>query len=274
MIGGVVASPRCYKSAAKIARELGAPLLWNTDNIDYSKKYVIWGCKRDDLFIPFNERLNFIGGYHQDKLSQLETLRNFDIRVPRTFRGRIPKGEWAVIRPLIHQGGDGFTIAKGPFKMGYGVYGVRLIRAKAEYRVFVGIDEDHVETLVFKRVPFGRHNNPLCKSQWGYADPEDQEVAAEMSNMASAATGVLGYKISAVDIVVSGVSGRAFVVDVNSAPSLDNPSAFRFVIKQIKRMFGIGIGPVAQRPEQGPHKATAVGSNPTRSTNSENGGDV
>ena len=61
------------------------------------------------------------------------------VNVPTIYEKKVPKGVLAVIRPIEHAAGNGFSVQKGPLKIEGGTYGTRYLdvtKSGGEYRVW------------------------------------------------------------------------------------------------------------------------------------------
>lgn len=162
------------------------------------------------------------------------------VRVPRLFRKYTPNFGLFVVRPLSHQGGSGFKVIEAngrPINLGGWQYATEFLRTNAEYRVwFCGNRTMRAQRARTKEQqsegPVGRFP---CRSKWGYNFC--YEVPESLHNQTLRAAKAIGLDCGAADVLLH--NGHWFFLELNSAPSTDQPC--------LERFFKNGIADLAQR---------------------------
>ncbi len=141
---------------------------------------------------------------------------------------RLPIGRW-VQRPNEHAEGNGFEVIDvtrgAPYEVNEGHHATKLITPANEYRVwFYGRDQ----FLTAKRIPRtseGQQATDLCRSKWGYrfTDNYPQGIA-----MVKAMLEIVPINFGAVDMLWHTGERKWYILEVNSAPSLDHEEVLSF----------------------------------------------
>ena len=155
-----------------------------------------------------------------DKMAALVKLESSGVNVPSLYvEGEaVESGMTVVHRPRFHSEGSDFTVRAGPFTVPLGYYGTKLITPANEYRLwFFGNS-----TLTAKRMPMrskGQSEADVCRSSWGYQFRPPFRQMMEIGKKVKAA---IGLDFGAIDFLWHTVERKWYVLEVNSAPSLDH----------------------------------------------------
>ena len=170
------------------------------------------------------------------------------VNVPTIYEKTIPKDTLAVVRPLEHAAGNGFSVKKGPFKIEPGTYGTKFIKTDTEYRVWFCGDK----TMCGRRVKMKVNETQeyACRSNWGYEFSTG--IAPELHYQTLLAAKKIGLDFGAADLLY--YKGKYWFLELNSAPSVDHRIVREFyqqglqilMAKKFPEMFGI------QKKEQAP----------------------
>jgi len=228
------------KSELESAKSLGFPTSVRGDFTgqgmapeDFDKKLVVrWG--NSALFYNRNGRLQeFKNVANPSKAiclncSKLEARETFGkvVNIPKMYKGTVPAGKVAVVRPFSHAAGSDFKVVTGPFEIPYGCYASEFIETDTEYRVWFA----HGRTFAGQRVPLnGESKDKPCRSNWGYSY---REVTYKLHTDTLAAAKAIGLTFGAADLLIKG--GRNYFLELNSAPSIDAPTPRRFYQEALK----------------------------------------
>ena len=175
-----------------------------------------------------------------NKFDYLMSLHDAGLSVPDVYPSTagLDSGDW-VIRPEMHSEGADFQIMSGPMTVPNGKYAARFIHNTREYRVwFCGNDR----FLTAKRVPRPSVNeeDESCRSKWGYAFRDNFPGAIMLVKKALA---VVPLDFGAFDLLWSINESKWYVLEVNSAPSLDHATVLSFMKAGIAAMLP------AERPQ-------------------------
>lgn len=138
------------------------------------------------------------------------------VNVPTIYDKSVPKDVLAVVRPMEHAAGNGFSVQKGPVKIQPGTYGTRFIKTDTEYRVwFCGN-----RTMCGRRVKMKINEDQEfpCRSNWGYEFSTG--IAPELHKQTLLAAKKIGLQSGAADLLFH--KGKYYFLELNSAPSVDH----------------------------------------------------
>ena len=179
---------------------------------------VNWG--RDDFpkgdhdFRVLNERLVL------DKLEQLERFKKVAIPTPKFTK--LEEGQ--ILRTRKHRGGKDIKFLKDHYLMDW-------IEKAREYRVHIF----KVETIrIARKIPAVEH--PIWNNLNAHFKYEITVFPKGLKTLAVKAVKALGYDFGAVDIIIDR-EGRLYVLEVNSAPGLDNPNTLKVYANSIRQYY-------------------------------------
>ena len=155
------------------------------------------------------------------------------VNVPTLWEKSVPAGILAVVRPMEHAAGDGFSVKKGPFNLTEGTYATRYIQTDAEYRVwFCGN-----RTILGRRVKMQCNETEKypCRSKWGYEFCRG--ISKSLHNQTLLAAKVMGLDCGAADVLFS--NDKWYFLELNSAPSVDH--------RIVREFFQIGLKELLKR---------------------------
>lgn len=220
----------CYDGSDSSAKKLGFPYGGHPPGyLEEHRNEVIvrWGNSRqigsriglEDYPFVLNPRTSI---YHNcDKLAATSKLAEV-VGTPRLYRHRIPPGVTAVVRPIEHEQGVGFTIVKGPYDIPSGHYATEFIKTDMECRVwFCG-----TKAMVGKREKSLDHSEHPCRSGWGYEFRTSGRTGRAivfdpiMIGETLRAAKKIGLDCGAADVLYK--TGECFFLELNSAPAIDH----------------------------------------------------
>jgi hypothetical protein len=165
-----------------------------------------------------------------NKRQARETMSQY-VTTPRVFKGTIPSGVTAVMRPVEHSAGSDFVIQKGPYAIPYGWYATEFLKTDEEYRVWFCNDS----TFWARRVALhgeDKNNEFPCRSKWGYSYREN--IPSSLHNDTLKAAKSIGLEFGAADVLK--YDGRFYFLELNSAPSIDTNTLERFFKTNLTRL--------------------------------------
>ena len=189
----------------------------NTVVVRWGKSMIPNGYERDFKYVinPSNAiRLNV-----QKKRAQEVMIRR-GVRTPRLFDKVVPKGVVAVMRPMEHEEGNGYTICRGEMHVPPGHYATEFIKTDTEVRVwFARTGRAHMDTLMAYRVPMKgqREGHFPCRASFGYDD--FQGAPRHLHDQVLKAANAIGLDCGAADILI--VGNKGVILELNSSPSVD-----------------------------------------------------
>jgi len=193
-----------------------------------------WGSRTSVSHRPRETVVNSMESLRQntDKLQTLERLENAGIPVPgyTTDRDEISEtfGYPALGRAEQHTRGQDINLIlqwRDAYLTNGNDYFIEYIPTDLEYRMHV-IDGEVVK-IHEKRLRSEADNHPFIRNHetgWIFVEPREQPPDPQL---AVDAVGALGLDFGAVDMLVS-ESGEPYVLEVNSAPSLDEANLRRY----------------------------------------------
>jgi len=155
------------------------------------------------------------------------------VNVPTIYEKKVPKGVLAVIRPIEHTAGNGFSVQKGPLKIEHGTYGTRYLdvtKSGGEYRVwFCG-----KKTLCGQRVKMecNEEQKHPCRSNWGYSFCGS--IAPSLHHQTLMAAKKIGLDVGAADVLY--YKRKWYFLELNSAPSVDHRVVREFFQEALKEL--------------------------------------
>ena len=138
------------------------------------------------------------------------------VNVPTLWEKKVPTKVLAVVRPIEHSSGNGFSVEEGPFDVKPGTYATSFIKTDREYRVWFCGDK----TMVGRRVKM--ESNPSekypCRAGWGYSFYD--KISLELHHQTLMAAKKIGLEVGAADILY--FNGKWLFLELNSAASVDH----------------------------------------------------
>lgn len=193
-----------------------------------------WGHRGGSGYVPRNGPINSRSSINENT-DKYQSLRSFDdagIPVPGYTRDRDEISETfgypALGRADSHTRGEDINLIlqwRDAYLTDGNDYFVEYIPTDLEYRMHV-IDGEVVQVHE-KRLRSEADNHPFIRNHetgWVFVEPRDEEPAHDI---AIDAVGCLGLDFGAVD-VIRGEDGEEYVLEVNTAPSLDEANLRRY----------------------------------------------
>lgn len=154
------------------------------------------------------------------------------------------QGIWLARTKLRGSGGDGIIVIRPGDNVPPAPLYVRYIPKLLEYRVHVfnipGGSTTYVQQKLRRNETEQTADQKLLRNHengWVFANPTT-EVAADVLNEAKAAVEYLGLDFGAVDVVVGRDDGKAYVLEVNSAPGLQGETTLSYYADSILKLRG------------------------------------
>lgn len=201
------------------------------DEVDY---LIRWGSRTGVDYRPRQEPVNSMSALEEntDKLNSLRVMDDAGIPVPgyTTDRDEISEtfGYPALGRAQSHTRGEDINLImqwRDAYLTSGNDYFVEYIPTDLEYRVHV-VDGEVVQVHE-KRLRSEADNHPFVRNSetgWVFMEPRDEEPDHQL---AIDALGALGLDFGAVDMIRA-EDGQEYVLEVNSAPSLDEANLERY----------------------------------------------
>jgi len=212
---------------------LGIPHGRDTGDTRYD--YLIrWGSRSSVRYTPGEDVINSQSSLNanSDKLQSLESLEAGGIPVPEYVEDRDEISEAfgypAVGRSESHARGEDINLImqwRDAYLTDGNDYFVEYIPTDLEYRMHV-VDGEVIQVHE-KRLRSEASNHPFIRNAetgWVFVEPRE---GAPPDNIATDAVGAMGMDFGAVD-VIRGEDGEHYVLEVNSAPSLDEANLRRY----------------------------------------------
>ena len=152
------------------------------------------------------------------------------VNVPTLYKKSVPAGVLAVVRPIEHSAGAGFSVKEGPFKIESGTYGTRFLKTDAEYRVwFCGN-----RTMCGRRVKMKINEDQQypCRSNWGYEFSDG--IAPELHYQTLMAAKKIGLEAGAADVLF--YKRKYYFLELNSAASVDHRIVREFFQRALEEL--------------------------------------
>ncbi len=173
-------------------------------------------------------------GLNVNKRESLQRLGEV-VKAPRVFMRNIPAGVKAVVRPLEHARGQDFQIVTGPVRLEEGFYGAEYLPTPHEYRVWFAYDR---YMAAYRTAMRGRGQSGVNRAEFGY---EFTGCGPALTSIVRTAAQELGFKTGAADVLCLDNCRDYAILEINSAPALDQPRVLQFFKDAI--LAGTGIAP-------------------------------
>lgn len=163
--------------------------------------------------------------------SKSKKLMSRVVNIPTLWEKRVPADVLAVVRPLEHSAGSGFSVKKGPFTLESGTYATRYLdvtKEGGEYRVwFCGN-----QTMCGRRYKMECNTEEQfpCRSLWGYEFCGG--ISKDLHNQTLLAAKQIGLDFGAADVLF--YKGQWYFLELNTAPSLDHRIVREFYQTSLK----------------------------------------
>lgn len=165
-----------------------------------------------------------------------EALRRLAMQVdtPKMYEKKVPNGKLAVVRPIKHTCGVGFSVKKGPLDLSEGEYATEYVKTKTEYRVWF-INNNY---LCAKRVAKKgtKEDEYPCRSEYYY---KFCKLPAKLGRLVRLAAKSIGLVSGAADVLR--VKRKFYFCELNSSPSIDHRKIRLFfqahIPKLVKEIF-------------------------------------
>ena len=150
------------------------------------------------------------------------------------------EGQW-VVRPNEHSEGSDFRVMRAPFSLAAGHYATRFIPDTREYRVWFTAHDPAttiISTMMAKRVPMasrGQSDNDACRSSFGYAFTSrgsdfSLNNMPKLKEQVQKVVNTFGLNYGAIDCLWSETERKWYILEVNTAPSLDHDLVMGFFL--------------------------------------------
>lgn len=230
-----------HVTGSNLGAFLGVP---NGRDCDERYDYIVrWGSRRSVRYRPredvINSRSSLRG--NTNKLQSLRTLEDAGVTVP-PFSTNPNDLEWPLLgRETEHARGSDINLIlqQRDVDLTDNDFYVKYIPTKLEYRMHVANGE--VFKVHEKRLRHEAENHPYIRNHqngWVFVDPRRREPDHDL---AVEALDALGLDFGAVD-VIRGEDDVEYVLEVNSAPSLDEANLRRYG-SRLAEMVGINDYP-------------------------------
>lgn len=257
----------CIPRTAKSAVKLGYPTMNDVTSVPGDATIIHWGNSQgfsSDNHINKPEAIRKAA----DKIAALQTLARHEVPVPRYWAegDTIGSGFKVVVRPNEHAEGSDFEVhtTRGAEVVPTGHHATEYIPDTREYRVWAvrkpnnGPYSMGYTMLCARRVPRrseGQTASDLCRSKWGYEFCD--QVFPGLSPHVTKAMEALGLDFGALDCLWKpGNPGRWYILEVNTAPSLDTDRVLSFMKGGINALVS------ARTPQETPRVAPRSESRP------------
>ena len=227
----VITNPRNAVSAVR----LGLPVITAIPTNNNYNNIINWG--RSDA--PDNDNVINKGCYVSrtvNKDGYLHDLEDNHIPVPaiRDAGDALQDRSW-VIRPNVHEEGREFNLhnveVDGTIRVPEDHHATLFISPTREYRIwFAG--NSHKTAKRTPR-PSEDETDESCRSKWGYRNCDNFPGAIELVKKARA---VVPIQFGAFDLLWATEERKWYILEVNSAPSLDTDSVRAFMAAGIKAL--------------------------------------
>lgn len=213
-----------YESASDLAEALR-----NTDD-----RVLRWGSSYESDRLRGREVGND-PAVIKGNLNKLESLSRLGevVKAPRVFRRNVPAGVKVVVRPIEHTRGEDFQIRTGPFRLEEGTYGAEYFDTRHEYRVWFAYNR----FMAAYRTAMRGQSGPN-RAGFGY---EFTGCGQYLTSIVRTAANELGFKTGAADVLCLDGQRDYAILEINSAPALDQPRVLQFFKDAI--LEGTGIRP-------------------------------
>ena len=184
-----------------------------------------------------------------DKCLFLKTLHFNSLNAPDLIEAGDMAQPGYILRPNSHAEGSDFKLLTQAEDVNEGYHATKLISPANEYRVwFFGNDK----FLTAKRVPIASQNqrsNDVCKSKFGYSfDHPNYEKCIDLVKKALA---VVRLDFGAFDMLWATDERKWYILEVNTAPSLDHSEVknfFKPLFKAWSQANDVAVTPPQRRP--------------------------
>ena len=222
----IITNPRNAVSAVRLGLPVVTEVPRDYDNI------VNWGrsdATAPKMLNPGTQIANTVDKYHY-----LTVIAQHGVSCPPTYGpGNIlPRGQY-VMRPFTHEEGSDFDLvtSAGTAVVPSEFHATKFITPTREYRVWFA----NAKFLTARRIPRPSEDetNESCRSKWGYQAVDNFDGAITQVKKALA---VMPLDFGAFDLLWATEERKWYILEVNSAPSLDTDRVRNFMVPNIKAM--------------------------------------
>lgn len=219
----VLAIPATMESARRLGYQTYDSATDLADSCSSDIKVLRWGssyvCDRINGYDVGNpaEVIRF----NVNKLESLQRLGEV-VKAPRVFRRNVPVGVRAVVRPMEHARGQDFQIVRGPYRLEEGFYGAEYLETPHEYRVWFAYDR---YMAAYRTALRNRGQSGPNRAEFGY---EFTGCGPSLTGIVRTAAQELGFKTGAADVLCLDNVRDYAILEINSAPALDQPRVLQF----------------------------------------------
>lgn len=225
----------CIPKTATSAVKIGYKVASISDIVNRREVIIRWGHSGGSEFPRVVNRAEAIIRA-ADKPLALRLMAAAGVNVPTVFAAgaTLPevRGVKYVIRPDSHAEGNDFTLVSGGQRVPSGHHATKFIQPTREYRYwFSGGDG-----ITARRVPRhseGQTDSDPCRAKWGYGSTRIPFSAQRRE--AEKAIRVCGLDLGAIDMLWAMDENKWYILEVNSAPSLDRQDVRDFMIRGINQ---------------------------------------
>ena len=226
-----VYTPRPSKSARALARALKGRRVRDLSRVQYGDTVINWGNSGVPPTMATLLNLPSAIGMIANKRIAFDIFRNADIPIPQyatTKEGVTWKGDTVVRHKLTGHSGEGIEMVKAGDELPDAHLYVQYIRKEQEYRVHVGRRNDETTIIAVQRkarrkdVPdeavnwqVRNHKNGFIFAREGFTVPDSVLGVCKSALLAS------GLDFGAVDVIYNAKEGKAYVLEINTAPGLE-----------------------------------------------------
>jgi glutathione synthase/RimK-type ligase-like ATP-grasp enzyme len=226
-----VYTPRPSKSARALARALKGRRVRDLSRVQYGDTVINWGNSGVPPTMATLLNLPSAIGMIANKRIAFDIFRNADIPIPgyaTTKEGVTWKGDTVVRHKLTGHSGEGIEMVKAGETLPDAHLYVQYIRKEQEYRVHVGRRNDETTIIAVQRkarrkdVPdeavnwqVRNHKNGFIFAREGFTVPDSVLGVCKSALLAS------GLDFGAVDVIYNAKEGKAYVLEINTAPGLE-----------------------------------------------------
>ena len=179
-----------------------------------------------------------------DKLDTFNTLLKRGVSIPQfsTSLEAERQGIWLARTKLRSSGGEGIIVIRPGDEVPQAPLYVQYIPKHLEYRVHVfnqlGGSTTYVQQKLRRNAAEQTADEKLLRNHsngWVFAQPVG-DIPAAVCKQAVAAVEYLGLDFGAVDVVVGRDDGKAYVLEVNSAPGLQGETTLSYYADSILKL--------------------------------------
>ena len=179
-----------------------------------------------------------------NKLLAFRALEQGGVVVPQ-FSTEKPvlgrKDIWLARHNLTGSGGAGITVVRAEDEVPDAPLYVRYVAKRQEFRVHV-VGEDAIFAQLKKRRSTAEQDKDQklirnYNNGWVFCPVTLEETPEGVKDAAVAAVRTLGLDFGAVDLIIGNADGRAYTLEVNSAPGLESPGLIEAYTEAFNKLY-------------------------------------